>query len=217
MKYIAKAVRKALPNLHPKEITKTSEINEEVAELRSRYPHLQISALDGLKDAEYADSAEIILLVDASGSMDKYQKETAARIMELVTRTLDLKYNSLNTKYISFHTQAKRHTSLSALVRDGETGGTLVSRGLDFIHEGVGISANRDTYVLLITDGDNWADDTPECSAIISRLFKHGQIQNFTYIELGGRNPQSLGKAMAAHPYVDAYFEHDLKKTILAN
>ncbi|HHC73628.1 MAG TPA: DUF444 family protein, partial [Thiothrix sp.] len=75
-----------------------------------------------------------------------------------------------------------------------ETGGTVVSSALRLMNEIIEerYPANQwNIYGAQASDGDNWQGDIEKCHKIMSQQLLP-LVQYFTYIEIGGREVQSL-------------------------
>ncbi|MCV2885966.1 YeaH/YhbH family protein [Aestuariibacter sp. AA17] len=137
--------------------------------------------------------AVMFCLMDVSGSMDQATKDVAKRFYILLYLFLTRTYKNVEVIYIRHHTQAKE-VDEHEFFYSQETGGTIVSSALKMMQE---IVADRfpsdewNIYAAQASDGDNWADDSPNCSRIL-----HSQllpiVRYFAYIEITERQHQSL-------------------------
>ncbi|MFI3246370.1 MAG: YeaH/YhbH family protein [Ferrimonas sp.] len=137
--------------------------------------------------------AVMFCLMDVSGSMDQSTKDMAKRFYILLYLFLTRTYKSLDVVFIRHHTQAKE-VDEHEFFYSQETGGTIVSSALKLMHE---IQKTRypenewNIYAAQASDGDNWADDSPQCH----HLMKNNILpvcRYYTYIEITNRAHQTL-------------------------
>ncbi len=137
--------------------------------------------------------AVMFCLMDVSGSMDQATKDMAKRFYILLYLFLTRTYENVEVVYIRHHTQAKE-VDEQEFFYSQETGGTIVSSALKLMDEIVQeryTSGNWNIYAAQASDGDNWADDSPQCSQLLtSRLLPFTRY--FAYIEITERQHQSL-------------------------
>ncbi|TCI05543.1 YeaH/YhbH family protein [Corallincola luteus] len=137
--------------------------------------------------------AVMFCLMDVSGSMDQATKEMAKRFYILLYLFLTRTYENIDVVYIRHHTQAKE-VDEHEFFYSQETGGTIVSSALKLMQE---IIADRyppdqwNIYAAQASDGDNWADDSPQCSDILSNNLLP-LLRYYTYIEITHRPHQTL-------------------------
>ena len=109
--------------------------------------------------------------MDVSGSMDQATKDMAKRFYILLYLFLTRTYENLEVVFIRHHTQAKE-VSEHEFFYSQETGGTIVSSALKMMHD---IQQDRfpcdqwNVYVAQASDGDNWADDSPNCRHLLHK------------------------------------------------
>jgi uncharacterized sporulation protein YeaH/YhbH (DUF444 family) len=75
-----------------------------------------------------------------------------------------------------------------------ETGGTVVSSALEMMRDIIADrypSSSWNIYGAQASDGDNWNDDSPRCSAILEDSLLR-KVQYFAYIEITDGPPQNL-------------------------
>ena len=112
--------------------------------------------------------AVMFCLMDVSGSMDQATKDMAKRFYILLYLFLTCPYENLEIAFIRHHTQAKEVGELLNFFIRKKMGGTIVSSALKMMHD---IQNKRfpstewNVYVAC-SDGDNWADDSPNCRNI---------------------------------------------------
>lgn len=137
--------------------------------------------------------AVMFCVMDVSGSMTQDIKETAKRFFFLLYLFLQKNYEKIEVVFIRHHTQAQE-VDEETFFYSRETGGTVVSSALKLMGE---IIADRyspnewNIYCAQASDGDNWQEDNERChKALVNAILP--MVQYFTYIEIGGREPQGL-------------------------
>ena len=136
--------------------------------------------------------AVMFCLMDVSGSMDQATKDMAKRFYILLYLFLSRTYKNVEVVYIRHHTQAKE-VDEQEFFYSQETGGTIVSSALKLMDE---IIAERyqdsdwNIYAAQASDGDNWADDSPQCRELLMKKLLP-VTRYFAYIEITERQHQS--------------------------
>jgi hypothetical protein len=137
--------------------------------------------------------AVMFCLMDVSGSMDQATKDMAKRFYILLYQFLTRTYKDIEVVYIRHHTQAKE-VDEQEFFYSQETGGTIVSSALKLMDEIVKERYSQgdwNIYAAQASDGDNWADDSPHCTDILTnQLLK--TVRYYAYIEITTRAHQSL-------------------------
>lgn len=140
-----------------------------------------------------SSQAVMFCLMDVSGSMDQATKDMAKRFYILLYLFLTRTYKNLEVVYIRHHTQAKE-VDEQEFFYSQETGGTIVSSALKLMHE---IQKERfpaeewNIYAAQASDGDNWADDSPNCTKLLEKEILP-LVRYFSYIEITNRAHQTL-------------------------
>lgn len=138
-------------------------------------------------------SAVMFCLMDVSGSMDQATKDMAKRFYILLYQFLTRSYEKIEVVYIRHHTQAKE-VDEQEFFYSKETGGTIVSSALHLMDEIVKerySPSQWNIYAAQASDGDNWADDSPNCGRLLrQKLLQYSRY--FAYIEITDRAHQSL-------------------------
>lgn len=140
-----------------------------------------------------SSNAVMFCLMDVSGSMDQATKDMAKRFYILLYQFLTRSYDSIEVVYIRHHTQAKE-VDEQEFFYSKETGGTIVSSALDLMNEIVKErypTSQWNIYAAQASDGDNWADDSPQCSKILRQSLLP-TCRYYAYIEITERAHQSL-------------------------
>ncbi|MDP4982384.1 YeaH/YhbH family protein [Pseudoalteromonas tunicata] len=157
------------------------------------------------KRPEPTSKAVMFCLMDVSGSMDQATKEMAKRFYILLYMFLTRSYKNIEVVYIRHHTQAKE-VDEQEFFYSQETGGTIVSSALKLMDEVIKKrynSAEWNIYAAQASDGDNWADDSPNCTEILKKQLLPA-VRYYAYIEITNRAHQSLWreyeKIAKAHP-----------------
>jgi len=137
--------------------------------------------------------AVMFCIMDVSGSMDQATKDMAKRFYILLYQFLTRSYKDIEVVYIRHHTQAKE-VDEQEFFYSQETGGTIVSSALKLMDEIIKARYNSEqwnVYAAQASDGDNWADDTPQCGQILRNKLLNA-VRYFAYIEITTRAHQSL-------------------------
>lgn len=145
------------------------------------------------KRPEPSSKAVMFCLMDVSGSMDQATKETAKRFYILLYLFLTRTYKDIEVVYIRHHTQAKE-VDEHEFFYSQETGGTIVSSALKLMDEIIKErydSEQWNIYAAQASDGDNWADDSPQCSDWLTNKILP-VTRYYAYIEITTRAHQSL-------------------------
>ena len=125
--------------------------------------------------------------------MDQATKDMAKRFYILLYQFLTRSYKDIEVVYIRHHTQAKE-VDEQEFFYSQETGGTIVSSALKLMNEIIKERYNSsqwNIYAAQASDGDNWADDSPQCSQILRNKLLD-DIRYYAYIEITTRAHQSL-------------------------
>lgn len=137
--------------------------------------------------------AVMFCLMDVSGSMDQDKKDLAKRFFLLLYLFLTRNYERTDVVFIRHHTVASE-VDEEEFFYSRETGGTVVSSALDLmrdiVHERYA-SNEWNIYAAQASDGDNWPEDSGNCSRILSNELMP-LLQYYAYIEIDNSNPQSL-------------------------
>lgn len=137
--------------------------------------------------------AVMFCVMDVSGSMTQDIKETAKRFFFLLYLFLQKNYEHIEVVFIRHHTQAQE-VDEETFFYSRETGGTVVSSALTLMSEIINERYAPDEwniYGAQASDGDNWQEDNQRChKALVDGILPN--VQYFTYIEIGDRDPQGL-------------------------
>jgi len=147
------------------------------------------------KQAVPTSKAVMFCLMDVSGSMDQATKEMAKRFYILLYLFLSRTYENIDVVYIRHHTQAKE-VDEHEFFYSQETGGTIASSALELMNDIISERYNDNQwniYGAQASDGDNWADDSPRCKAILEQSILP-RSRYFSYIEITQRAHQTLWK-----------------------
>ncbi len=128
--------------------------------------------------------AVMICLMDVSGSMGEFEKELAKKFYLLLYIFLNKVYNNNIEVIFVSHTQEAKEVTEHEFFHSKETGGTIVSSGLQLVSD---IIANRidtsttNVYIAQASDGDNWESDDSVSKELIESLLQ--DVQYFAYIQ----------------------------------
>ncbi|WP_348729538.1 YeaH/YhbH family protein [Rheinheimera texasensis] len=191
---IAELEASALPDMPRLQL-----LNTQAAELRRRIDAVPfIDSFDlrfrnFAKRPEPTSKAVMFCLMDVSGSMDQATKDMAKRFYILLYMFLSRSYKNVEVVYIRHHTQAKE-VDEHEFFYSQETGGTIVSSALKLMAEVVKERYDPtewNIYAAQASDGDNWADDSPQCSQLLAEQLLPW-VRYYAYIEITQRPHQSL-------------------------
>lgn len=174
-------------------------LKEEVTELEKRLKLLPF--IDDL-DLRYRNQVKVPMptskavmfcLMDVSGSMTQDIKDIAKRFYILLYLFLEKNYEQIEIVFIRHHTSAKE-VDEEEFFYSRETGGTIVSSALKLMQQIVEERYNQDEwniYAAQASDGDNWDDDSPQCSKILTEQLLP-LVQYFAYVEITPNQHQAL-------------------------
>jgi uncharacterized sporulation protein YeaH/YhbH (DUF444 family) len=184
---------------------KIKELKAEIEELKQKIAAVPFIDNYDLRFRNYekrphpTSKAVMFCLMDVSGSMDQATKDMAKRFYILLYQFLTRTYKNIEVVYIRHHTQAKE-VDEQEFFYSQETGGTIVSSALKLMDEIVKERYSQgdwNIYAAQASDGDNWADDSPHCTDIMTnKLLK--AVRYYAYIEITTRAHQSLWREYQA-------------------
>jgi len=158
-----------------------------------------------IKQPQPVAKAVMFCIMDVSGSMTQITKDIAKRFFILLYMFLKRNYKKIDVVFIRHHTVAKE-VEEEEFFYSRETGGTIVSSALKLMNE---IIAERyspeewNIYTAQASDGDNWNDDSPVCSKMLTENILPVS-QYYAYLEITPRQHQALWheytKVQSAHP-----------------
>ncbi len=175
------------------------QLRQQVAELKRRIDAVPfIDSFDlrfrnFAKRPEPTSKAVMFCLMDVSGSMDQATKDMAKRFYILLYMFLSRSYKNVDVVYIRHHTQAKE-VDEQEFFYSQETGGTIVSSALKLMADIVKERYDPgmwNIYAAQASDGDNWADDSPQCAQLLTEQLLP-LVRYYAYIEITQRPHQSL-------------------------
>lgn len=173
-----KQAQAALIELEKSDTPDDSEIKlliKEIEELKAKISKVPFIDSFDLRFRNYeqrpkpTSKAVMFCLMDVSGSMDQATKEMAKRFYILLYMFLTRTYKDIEVVYIRHHTQAKE-VDEQEFFYSQETGGTIVSSALKLMDEIVEKRYDPtqwNIYAAQASDGDNWADDSPNCTELL--------------------------------------------------
>lgn len=175
------------------------ELEQMIAVLKAKIAGVPFIDTFDLRFKNYAkkpvptSKAVMFCLMDVSGSMDQATKDMAKRFYILLYLFLTRTYENVEVVYIRHHTQAKE-VDEQEFFYSQETGGTIVSSALKLMDEIIQAryqDSDWNIYAAQASDGDNWADDSPQCREILTKKLLP-VTRYFAYIEITERQHQSL-------------------------
>ncbi|NOU49604.1 YeaH/YhbH family protein [Pseudoalteromonas sp. JBTF-M23] len=184
---------------------KITELEAEIAQLKQKIAAVPFIDNYDLRFRNYekrphpTSKAVMFCLMDVSGSMDQATKDMAKRFYILLYQFLTRTYKDIEVVYIRHHTQAKE-VDEQEFFYSQETGGTIVSSALKLMDEIVKERYSQgdwNIYAAQASDGDNWADDSPHCTEIMTKKLLKA-VRYYAYIEITTRAHQSLWREYQA-------------------
>ena len=180
-------------------VLEISQLEAEIEELKARIARVPFIDTFDLRFRNYdkraipTSKAVMFCLMDVSGSMDQATKDIAKRFYILLYLFLKRTYKNVDVVYIRHHTQAKE-VDEQEFFYSQETGGTIVSSALNLALDIIRERYPSDVwniYAAQASDGDNWLDDSPKCSKLLSEHLLP-IVRYYTYIEITPHQHQSL-------------------------
>ncbi len=188
-----------IKNAEPAQLLEEKRLKQEIEELRNKIESVPFIDTFDLRYKNYekrpvpSSQAVMFCLMDVSGSMDQATKDIAKRFYVLLYLFLTRTYKNVEVVFIRHHTQAKE-VDEQEFFYSQETGGTIVSSALklmDAIIKERYPTSQWNIYAAQASDGDNWADDSPRCRAVLSQNLLPN-CQYYAYIEITRRSHQTL-------------------------
>lgn len=171
---------------------------EQIAHLRSELDRLErrrklIAYVDPVDirfnrfEAQPVPNANAVMfcLMDVSGSMGEREKEMAKRFFILLHLFLKRRYDHTEIVFIR-HTHEAREVDEQTFFYSTQSGGTMVSTALEEmkrIIEERYPSHEWNIYAAQASDGDNFANDSERCIALLDEGLMH-MCQYFAYVEI---------------------------------
>ena len=143
-------------------------------------------------------NAVVFALIDSSGSMGPYEKYIARSFYFWMVNFLRTKYNRVQIRFISHHTEAKEVTEDEFFHR-GESGGTMASSAYKLAHEMLLADyppSSWNAYVFHFSDGDNFTSDNDACLHW-ARLLK-ARCNQVGYGQIGREQNYGFGAGIAS-------------------
>ncbi|MGF1765500.1 YeaH/YhbH family protein [Aliivibrio kagoshimensis] len=188
-----------LKNQEPAQPLVEEDLKQQVSELKQAIRRVPFIDSFDLKYKNYerraqpSSQAVMFCLMDVSGSMDQATKEIAKRFYILLYLFLTRTYKNVEVVFIRHHTQAKE-VDEQEFFYSQETGGTIVSSALKLMSEIVEErypTSEWNIYASQASDGDNWADDSPNCRELLEKKILP-VTRYYSYIEITRRAHQTL-------------------------
>ena len=174
-----KSVIRKLKRLKAQERNENSDedINESFHDSDLVYRHFKPTK-------KYSSNAVIFFVMDVSGSMTKEKKFIARSFFFLLYHFIRSKYENTELIFVSHDTAAKEVSEEQFFSR-GSSGGTLVSSGLELVHEVIQSRYHPslwNVYTFQCSDGDNWPEDTEKVLSFVDKIKDCSQF--FGYAEI---------------------------------
>jgi uncharacterized protein len=129
-------------------------------------------------------NAVIFFVMDISGSMTKEKKFLARSFYFLLYHFIRTKYQHTEIVFIAHDTKAYEVNEDQFFTR-GESGGTIVSSGLNMVQDVVSKRFHPDSwniYVFQCSDGDNWATDNDKVIDAVESIKGFSQLMGYCEI-----------------------------------
>jgi hypothetical protein len=155
-------------------------------------------------DVRRESSAAVIAMMDVSGSMGAFEKYIARAFYFWMVRFLRTKYDNVEIRFISHHTEAREVTEEEFFTR-AESGGTKVSSAYRLALEMIEKEfepASWNVYPFHFSDGDNFISDNEESIELVRKLV--GVANMFGYGEIRQTKRNYTSTLMNALAGVDA-------------
>ena len=153
--------------------SETLSIEEAESKKARKIPFLDpidLKYRDCVKVPQPSINAVMVCIMDTSGSMDEERKNLAKRFYMLLYMFLKKNYEKIEVVFIK-HTTKASEVSEEDFFYSPDTGGTVVSTGLDLAYETLKERfpvEKWNIYIAQASDGDNWESDNPKCAKIIT-------------------------------------------------
>ena len=137
------------------------------------------------KDIKESSNAVIFFLMDISGSMTQKKKFLARSFYFLLYHFINARYENTEVVFVAHDTNAYE-VDEEKFFKRGNAGGTIVSAGLDKVHEIIKKRfhpSSWNIYCFQCSDGDNWPTDMERaCNAAeslknVCQLFGYCEIE----------------------------------------
>ncbi|GAB1717598.1 MAG: protein of unknown function DUF444 [Nitrobacter sp.] len=129
--------------------------------------------------------AVMFCLMDVSGSMGEREKDLAKRFFVLLHLFLKRRYERIEIVFIR-HTHEAQEVDEETFFYSTQSGGTVVSTALDKMHRIISErypASEWNIYAAQASDGDNLADDSPRCIALLDEEIMR-LCQYYAYVEI---------------------------------
>lgn len=128
--------------------------------------------------------ATMILLMDVSASMREKEKMISKKFFLLLYLFLHKVYTSVEVLFV-IHTQNAKEVTEEEFFYGKETGGTVVSSGLELVNNIIDERMNlseENVYIAQASDGDIWSGDLHTCGPLMDKLLQ--KVQYFAYLQV---------------------------------
>jgi len=128
--------------------------------------------------------AVMFCLMDVSASMGESEKEIAKRFYLLLYLFLQRQYEKVQIVFVR-HTQVAKEVDEFEFFNGKDSGGTVVSTGIDMVNKIIIDRYPSDAWNIYITqasDGDNSSTDNEQCEKLLHKLLP--KVQYYVYAEV---------------------------------
>ncbi len=137
------------------------------------------------KTSKESSNAVIFFLMDISGSMTNEKKFLARSFYFLLYHFLRHKYDKIEIVFVAHDTVAYEVNEDQFFTR-GQSGGTIVSSGLEKVLEIINSRFHPDSwnlYCFQCSDGDNWPSDIEKTQGLAEKIKNMCQLFGYCEIE----------------------------------
>lgn len=180
------------------ELARMKFLQKEIIQLKSRQKAIpwidpvDVKYKNFTPQPQPTSQAVMICVMDVSGSMGEREKDLAKRFFMLLYLFLERRYEKIDLIFVR-HTQHAKEVDEEEFFHGRESGGTIVSTGLQMAYE---IIKERypvndwNIYVAQASDGENWDNDSVTCVELLNEKLLP-ITQYYAYIEILSENDYS--------------------------
>jgi uncharacterized sporulation protein YeaH/YhbH (DUF444 family) len=178
-----------------------AEIEAEINRLRSRLralpyfdPNNDLRFRHRELEKKPSVNAVMFCLMDVSGSMTENMKVNAKYFFMLLHLFLTKNYRNVDVIFVR-HTTTAKEVDEETFFFDRESGGTIVSSGLEKVDEIIKERydpATWNIYIAQASDGDNYRSDSPRCREILEDKLLP-KTQYMVYVEMSDESMHQYG------------------------
>jgi hypothetical protein len=158
-----------------------------------------------------ASEAKIIYCMDISGSMGAFERFMARSFALWNEKLLQENYYDIQKLYVAHHIEAEQIYTEDEFFNVKEKGGTIVSSGLNKVNEIINSYNyyNQDTYVFIMSDGDNLTSNNDMCVRILDDIQR--KVKHTCYFEINPYNRSTTLMSALRHVNYVNFTKHILR------